>query len=169
MTRRLKSGVLPITPRKPPPIETPASGEVPKTAEDHPSLSKNHPSLAIPKILPWQLEANRGFVKAYISSLRYGPISNQHEEWARIGQRLNAQKLNAAIGKSVVKGDLQDGKVLIICGKKDVLILANELGEDAAKCLGPGNFDLKEVDAGHDLPVTRSREIVDFIQEFWQQ
>ena len=125
--------------------------------------------MAMPKILPWQLEANRGFVKAYISSLRYGPISNQHGDWQRIGQRLNAQKLNAEGGKNDIGMGLQKGKVLIICGKNDVLIIADELKEDAAKVLGEDNFELKSVDAGHELPITRSHEIVDFVCAFWQQ
>ena len=164
--RRLASGVPPIKPKKT--LEnTPASGEIPPPAENPPPLSKEYPNLAVSKLVPWQLDANRGFVRGYISSMRYGPISNQHEHWARVGQRLNAQRLNAAIGKTKVDMGLQNGKVLIICGKNDVIVVPKELREDAAMCLGEENFELREVDAGHDLPVTKSTEIVDCIWDFW--
>lgn len=106
--------------------------------------------------------------------MRYGPISNQHSHWARIGQRLDAQKLNADIdnNSNETKVDegrgMQNGKVLIICGSKDAIILTKELREDAAGCLGEGNFELREVDAGHDLPVTRSGEIGEIVWGFWR-
>ena len=174
VTRRLKSGALPIAPSKPtlPPIQEPASGEVPKTTEEIPlPLSQTYPDLAMEKILPWQLESNDGLLKAYISSMRHGPISNQQEVWERVGQRLNAHKLNASIGKTELEegGGLEGGKVLIVGGTSDGLVLPNELSEDAAQCLGRDNFELKLVDAGHDLEITRAREIVDIISGFWKQ
>ena len=43
--------------------------------------------------------------------------------------------------------------MLIICGENEVLIVPEELREDAAKYSGEGNFDYKEVDAGHELPI----------------
>ena len=169
VTRRLQSGAPPITPRKPPPSgDSPAANEATKSIGVPPlPLSNRYPDIDLTSVVKWQLHANRGFVPSYISSLRYGPISNQHGAWARVGRRLNAQKLNASIAKESSVEELKGGKVLIVCGKTDVLILAKELREDAAQCLGEANFELREVDAGHELPVTRSREILDLISEFW--
>ena len=99
--------------------------------------------------------------------MRYGPITNQHDSWTRLGQKLKTQNLNTSIGSTNLAEGLRAGKVLIVCGKTDELVLANELREDAAQCLGEENFEYKVVDAGHDLTVTRSREIVELIFEFW--
>lgn len=171
--RRLASGTPPIKPKKT--LEnTPLSGEIPPPTETAPRLSKKYPDLTISKVVPWQLEANPGFVRGYISSMRYGPITNQHEHWARVGQRLNAERLNAEIGKTGDHdggnvGSLQNGKVLIICGKHDDIVIGKELKDDAAKCLGEENFEVTEMDAGHDLPVKRSKEIVEYLWEFWHR
>lgn len=101
-----------------------------------------------------------------MSSIRHGPIANQHPYWRRIGERLSAQ--NAASEKKYAIEGLKNGKVLIIGGQKDVLIVKNELVEDATAVLGDGNVKVEFVDAGHELPVTKSEEIVKIIWGFWQ-
>ena len=101
-----------------------------------------------------------------MSSIRHGPIANQHSDWRRIGERLDAQNL-ASGGRYAGEG-LQNGRVLIIGGKKDVLILKDELVEDATEVLGAGNVRIEFADAGHELPVTKSEEIVETIWAFWQ-
>lgn len=40
--------------------------------------------------------------------------------------------------------------------------------EDATAVLGDGNVKIEFVDAGHELPVTKSEEIVKIIWGFWQ-
>ena len=39
---------------------------------------------------------------------------------------------------------------------------------DATKVLDKDHVRFKWVDAGHELPVTKSEEIVGFIWDFWQ-
>ena len=100
-----------------------------------------------------------------MSSIRFGPISNQHEEWRRIGQRLCAQ--NATTMDSVEEEGMQNGKVLIICGKDDPIIIKEELLDDATEVLGENNIRFETCDAGHELPITRSEELVGYIWDFW--
>lgn len=102
-----------------------------------------------------------------MSSIRYGPVINQHSDWQRIGKRLSAQ--NASSEERYAKEGLQNGKVLIICGKTDALVAEDELVPDATEALGAGNVKFEFVDAGHDLPVTKSAEIVDYVWNFWQK
>ena len=59
-------------------------------------------------------------------------------------------------------------KVLIICGKTDPIIHCHELEEDVMECLGSKNVRIESCDAGHELPITKSGEIVHFISEMWQ-
>ena len=64
---------------------------------------------------------------------------------------------------------LQNGKVLIIAGHKDVVIVKDELVEDATDILGKDNVRFEFVDAGHELPVSRSKEILELISAFWEK
>lgn len=63
-----------------------------------------------------------------------------------------------------MKEILQNVMVLIIAGHRDVLIIEDDLVEDATEILGK-TF----VDAGHELPVSRSKEILGFISAFWEE
>jgi len=67
-----------------------------------------------------------------------------------------------------VKEGLQNGKVLIIGGSKDVLVMREELVPDATDALGADNVQFEFFDAGHELPVTKSEQIVGCIWDFWQ-
>ena len=102
-----------------------------------------------------------------MSSLRFGPITGQHADWKRIAERLSAQ--NASSGERYGIEGLHNGKVLIIAGRRDALIVQDELVEDATEILGENNVRFEFVDAGHELPVSKSNEIVDFISAFWEK
>lgn len=187
--KRLSRGDPP-TKATPPKIvadAAPAIEEVPEknlgVTPDLPELSRARPGITVPKVVvsdsyvitlnqiltskqAWQIDYHSGFVKSFMSSIRYGPIAGQHSDWRRIGERLSAQ--NAASQEVFAKYGLQNGKVLIIGGKKDVLIIEDELVEDATEVLGVGNVKISFIDAGHELPITKSSEIVETIWDFWR-
>ena len=116
---------------------------------------------------PWQLDNHPGYVKSFMSSIRYGPITGQHADWQRIAKRLAAQ--NASMEERTEKEGLQNGKVLIIAGHKDAIIVEDELVADATEILGENSVRFEFVDAGHDLPVSKSKEILGFISAFWEE
>lgn len=76
---------------------------------------------------------------------------------------------NASTEERNEREGLQNGKVLIIAGHKDEIIVEDELVEDATEILGKNNVRFEFVDAGHDLPVSKSKEIVGFITAFWEE
>lgn len=115
---------------------------------------------------PWQLDNHPGYIKSFISSIRCGPITAQHADWQRIAQRLNAQ--NASSEEKYEKEGLQNGKILIIAGNKDVVIVKDELVEDAIGVLGENNVRFEFIDAGHELAVSKSTEVIGFISAFWE-
>ena len=115
---------------------------------------------------PWQLDHHPGYVKSFLSSIRYGPIIGQQADWQRIGERLTAQ--NASRERGNEDEGLQNGKVLIIAGNKDVIIIKDELLEDATEILGENNVRFEFVDAGHELPVSKSKEVLELISAFWE-
>ena len=58
--------------------------------------------------------------------------------------------------------------MLIIAGHNDVVILKDELVEDATDVLGKNNVRFEFVDAGHELAVSKSKEILEIISAFWE-
>lgn len=129
-------------------------------------LSKSRPRVTVAAAVAWQTQYHEGFIKSFISSIRYGPILNQQAEWRRIGARLAAQ--NASSEEVYEREGLQHGKVLIICGNTDPIIVKEELVEDATEALGDHCVCFKFCDTGHELPIVRSEMIVGQIWEFWE-
>jgi pimeloyl-ACP methyl ester carboxylesterase len=114
----------------------------------------------------WQLDNHKGFIPAFISSIRHAPITNQHASWAKIGERLSTQKENSADQHAMSNG-LWRSKVLMILGRTDPIIVSKEIEEDAIGCLGRGNLETVIIDAGHDLAITKPREVVSAVLRFW--
>lgn len=149
-------------------VETIVNAEVPK--KEHvpglATLSATHPNVTIGGSVGFQLQHHPGFVRAFISSIRHAPVFAQHETWSAIGQRLSEQR-KLPPSEQQAEG-LQNRKVLIIYGKNDTTILAEDLVEDASRYLD-GNVEFKHLDAGHDFPVSNSDEVATFILDFWAQ
>jgi pimeloyl-ACP methyl ester carboxylesterase len=116
------------------------------------------------RIVEFQVQHHLAFVRAYMSSMRYGPIMKEQAAWKRIGQRLSLQKQTKEDGRSAV--GLDRGKVLVICANEDTSIISNELLPDAT-IVFEGNVEFQHFDAGHDVPISKSTEVADAIWEFW--
>ena len=103
-----------------------------------------------------------------MSSIRHGPISRQHPDWKRIGDRLTPQSPAQREQHQDNAHGRKDTRVLIMCGRTDSIIRYDELVQDATQVLGSQNFEFAVCEAGHELPITRSKEIVDRIRRFWE-
>lgn len=79
-------------------------------------------------------------------------IESKRRSATHLGTVVRTECLSEA---SHVEQGSQNGKVLIIGGKKDVLIVEEELVEDATSILGLNNVRSESGDAGHELPVTK--------------
>jgi pimeloyl-ACP methyl ester carboxylesterase len=154
---RLEGSVAP--PRSPPSSKAdvqstePIKTKVPKhDSNSTGALSRKYPWLSPASIVQFQVEHHLAFVQAYMSSMRYGPITTEHAIWTRIGKRLSSQQ--------------HANRVLIICADKDSSIFSSELVADATAAL-EGNVEFRHFDAGHDVPISRSTEVVAAVWEFW--
>jgi pimeloyl-ACP methyl ester carboxylesterase len=174
VARRLREGPSAAKSATPYKVEAPGAApitqELPKSSFYSASLSKAHPDLTVAKAVEWQVDTHAGFVRAFMSSIRYAPVTGQQEDWERIGRRLTSQKRAAEesmIDVRDVEGEgLREGKVLVIAGRKDEAIVEGEIFEDAKRAF-EGNVVFKSVDAGHEFPITRSEEVVGIVWEFW--
>lgn len=114
-------------------------------------LSKARPDITIEAAVNHQVTNHRGFVGSFMSSIRYGPIQNQHELWRKVGADM------AAKGR----------EVLIILGDRDPVIHCAELQEDAGEVL-QGRVKFVIMDAGHEAPVAQGPAVAQHIWDFWQ-
>lgn len=157
------SAGMPDTERKKPNGENDASGG---DSYDNAILSKRYPHISVASAVSWQIAHHAGFVPAFMSSIRYAPIYNQHSVWAIVGSRLSEQKANPG-NEEVAKRGLHKSKVLMILGATDTIIVADEASEDAKAVLGEGNIEVAVIKAGHELPITKSAEVAEVIWQFW--
>ncbi|KFY64173.1 hypothetical protein V496_03431, partial [Pseudogymnoascus sp. VKM F-4515 (FW-2607)] len=114
---------------------------------DFTPLSLSRPLLTVPQAVQWQLRNHTGFVPAFLSCIRYAPITGQQALWERLR-----------------KG--RTDEVLLVAGREDPIVLPEEVREDAEALLGVGRVRYVEVDAAHDFVVTDIREVVGVVDEF---
>ena len=163
--RRLQTPLAPTKREEQKPKEesvlAPVKAEINLESNATTALSKSHPDVTIESAVSHQVLNHQGFVPAFMSSIRNGPISLQHDDWRRIGQRLSAQQQ-----RITHEGELEKGKVLVISGSKDAIISEPELREDATDVF-QGHVDFKFIDAGHELPVAKGDVVAKEILIFW--
>ncbi|KAJ5156416.1 Alpha/beta hydrolase family protein [Penicillium capsulatum] len=124
-------------------------------------LSREYPGVNVPAAVTWQANHHSGFIHAFMSSMRHGPILRQRQwnTWARLGEYLSAQNNTSSAEQN--KG-LPNDKVHILCGNSDTIIIKGELVTDATAVLG-GNAVFKFYDAGHEFPSTKYDEVAAYI------
>lgn len=166
--RRLRAGPL-ITP-KPKIHEKLNAGdalteELPSTtAAGTQILSREYPNVGVPAAVNWQVNNHTGFVHAFMSSMRFGPILRQRQwdTWTRLGKFLSSQR-NRSFEEQHEIG-LPSDKVTILCGVDDTIIVKEELAADAKTAL-ERNVDIQYLDAGHEFPSTKYDEVA---QRIWE-
>jgi pimeloyl-ACP methyl ester carboxylesterase len=131
-------------------------------------LSRRFPHISVASAVSWQIANHAGFISAFMSSIRYAPIYNQHAVWAIIGTRLSEQKGNPADEETAKRG-LHKSKVLMILGATDPVVVREEVSEDADAVLGDGNVEIVVQEAGHELPITKSTEVAEVMWQFWTE
>lgn len=143
-----------------------ATKAVDEEAPSHPALmrdssaqiSARRPSVSIADVVSWQLTHHAGFVPAFVSSIQHAPVSAQHSSWKSIAAR---QLLPA-------DQRLLESKVLLLLGKDDTVVIADEMCEDAKEVLRDA-VDIRVMDGGHELPVTDADIVAQTILDFWSQ
>ncbi|KAH6688385.1 Alpha/Beta hydrolase protein, partial [Plectosphaerella plurivora] len=130
---------------------------------DDASLADERPDLTVSRVMEWQLKHHEGFVGAYKSTILHAPIYAQGDaEWGHLGAKLRVRRAMKGVA------GLQDGKVLLILGETDPVIVPEETEEDARRVLGDEAVTVKIIEgAGHEVGITRGREVADMIAKTW--
>jgi hypothetical protein len=61
---------------------------------------------------------------------------------------------------------LREGKVLLLLGDKDSVIVADEVAVDAEAAMGEANLKIEILNGGHDLPVADVESCAKAIGDF---
>lgn len=133
-------------------------------------ISWRRPHVTVSKVMTWQIRHHAGFVPAFISSIRHAPIYDQQADW-----RFLASLLSERRAKTRAKGEgkdgqpgLEGGKVLLVLGLFDSVILRDEVVPDIHTILGPDAVELATIDCGHEIAIARGSEVANVAMRFWR-
>lgn len=131
----------------------------------HPApLIPHRPAVTAAAAVNWQLDAHPGFVPAFVSSIRHAPVYAQHARWRVVGERLTQERVAAE-----AKGEVARKKVLLVLGQADPIVVADEVRVDAEGVLGgEANVETVVLEAGHEVPMSRAREVAEAMVGFWE-
>lgn len=112
------------------------------------SLLPGMPQSTVSAVVDWQIKHHPGFVPAFISTIRHGPVHNEHARWRVIGDNIDQHE-----------GLLKE--VWFVLGEDDPIIVAEEITEDAKSVLGEDNVKIRLVkEVGHEVAIERAEEVV---------
>ncbi|KAI1498343.1 alpha/beta-hydrolase [Biscogniauxia marginata] len=131
------------------------------------AISKYRPGVTVSSVVQWQVDHHRGFLLAFLSTIRNAPIYAPQEDWEALSSILKAKRIEIEEGKS--NSGLNRGKILIVLGEDDPVIVKDETIEDAKAVLGHDGVEFTVLDGGHELPITRSSDVANSVEDYWRR
>ncbi|KAL8391124.1 hypothetical protein RB595_009939 [Gaeumannomyces hyphopodioides] len=127
----------------------------------------------VASVMEWQLRNHTGFVRAFRSTLNHGPIFEEHEAWSRLASRL-AERRHPRVSSNdtshqKLEPGIAGGKVLLVLGASDTVIVMDELVPDVTDILGPDGIQTVVLDAGHEVAIVKGPEVARAAMQFWEQ
>ena len=132
--------------------------------EDH--TLETDATTACERATEWQLKTHPGFIDAFISAIRHAPITRQHEAWRAIGRRLARQRADPE-SQDAGRNGLAGGRVVLVLGQADPIIVREEVQADAEDALGRDGVEALALEGGHDLPIARPGATAGAIWASW--
>ncbi|RYO77799.1 hypothetical protein DL766_001303 [Monosporascus sp. MC13-8B] len=103
----------------------------------------------VESVVHWTLDHHEGFVPAFMSTIRFAPLMDQHGCWRQLAAR-------------------KPGTTAVLLGRHDQLIQKDDYVEDALPLLGgEDNVFWRVVPGAHNFPFTNGPEALECIYEFW--
>ncbi|KAI2626337.1 alpha/beta-hydrolase [Xylaria nigripes] len=131
---------------------------------DNAVISKSRPHVTVSSVVAWQVDHHEGFVMAFLSSIRNAPIFAPQEDWGSLAMALQARRSGSAGSEHGLEG----GKVLMLLGREDGVIVIDEAIEDVRAALGHDGVDIAVFEGGHELPITSSAAVAAHIDGAWR-
>lgn len=104
--------------------------------------------------IAWMTDHHPGFVPAFLSSLRYAPLMNQHDAWRGLASR-------------------PVGSTCVLLARDDEIIDPEDYKDDGLELLGGeervkwGVIGSGDDFVGHDFVMTHTGDIMSELDEFW--
>ena len=141
---------------------------------DNAVLSPHRPNSTVSSVMAWQVQHQQGFLTAFMGSIRHAPIYEQREDWIKLGQLLAARRKASASDADEGAAAQQlpgllGGKVLLVLGSTDPVIVKEELIHDATSVLGEDGFEAVLLDCGHEIVMTKGKEVAGLAAGFWSR
>ncbi|KAK5635825.1 hypothetical protein RRF57_011538 [Xylaria bambusicola] len=136
---------------------------------DSAPISKSRPGVTVSDVVAWQVDSHEGFVMAFLSTIRNAPIYAPQDDWQALSRILRIRR-NAADGNDGAEfaAGLDGGKICLVLGKDDGVVVMNEVIEDAKAVLGHDAIEFVTLEGGHELPFTSSDRVAESIEGFWK-
>ncbi|KKA30077.1 hypothetical protein TD95_005413, partial [Thielaviopsis punctulata] len=112
-----------------------------------------------------QLKDHRGFIPAYLGTLRKAPVCDQGKHggsWSDLNGVLAQRRAD-----KTVRG-LPGGRILLILAEDDQIVDKEEMLADTKKTLGEEATETLVFKGGHEIAITKGVEIADEMVEFWR-
>lgn len=166
--RRLLNGPSNILPQDHTTSDRPNLPRGPEVSTSKPPYVIVSPQTAIdvPGIVNWEIDHSDAFIHSVTSSVRYGPIENQHSAWRLLRSLIEGRA--GPDSSSSLPNRLLRTKVLLLLGEKDNILPKDEISLVAQNLLGAENLRIVTFDEGHGFPITRGVEVAESICEFWK-
>ena len=104
---------------------------------------------AVEGVVHWTLDHHEGFVTAFMSTIRHGPLMGQQATWRRLAAR-------------------RSGSTAVLLGRHDQLVQRDDYAEDALPLLGgPDHVFWRVVPGAHNFPFTHGPDALARLYEFW--
>ncbi|KAI0007467.1 alpha/beta-hydrolase [Xylariaceae sp. FL0662B] len=131
---------------------------------DGAAISRRHPGVSVSSVVRWQVDRHEGFVAAFISTIRHAPIYAPQADWEALAAILRARRAGAEAKEPGLRG----GRVLMVLGEHDPVIVKDETVHDSLRVFGRDGVEFAVLPGGHELPITRSAEVADAMEKFWR-
>ncbi|KAK1988719.1 Alpha/Beta hydrolase protein [Colletotrichum cereale] len=105
--------------------------------------------LRVREYVPWMVAHHEGFVPAFMSCVRWAPLTGQHETWRALGRRAK-------------------GTTAVLIGRTDEVIDVEHYAKDGLPLLGgQDNVLWKVLPGGHDFVMTKAEFIMRELDALW--
>lgn len=133
------------------------------------------PGATVSSVVRWQVDRHEGFVAAFLSTIRHAPIYAPQGDWAVLSSLLAARRRPRGKGSDdsdagTLPGGLCGGRIHMVLGENDPVIVRDEAVHDAREVLGPDGVAFTVLPAGgHEIPMSRSVEVAEALVAFWDK
>ena len=138
----------------------------------NPSLVKRDSNETATKLIDapaanqWQYQNHSGFSHAFTTTVKYGPIMNQHKDWQKVCDILCGRD-DKALDDYGSGHLLSNGSLLAVFGEQDFVIPAEDVSQTLKQMMGDSEkLVIRSVPGGHGFLLSCPEKVLGHVLEF---